>query len=209
LSIRVTAGIARGRQLLIPKTDLRPTTDKVKQAMFSMLEAEALRRDFEADEDHFAAMQAWPLVLDLYAGSGALGIEALSRGATRATFVERDRVAVETIHRNLEKTGLEARAEVRRGDVQTSLPTITGRYDLILLDPPYTEVAGALRTLEQIQARGLLADEGLVVWEHQSSALALTLPKGLRWARRREHGLTSVGLIERAADSNEDDGVGG
>ena len=76
---------------LIPRTELRPTTDKIKQALFSMLEAEALRRGFEADEDRFAAAHAWPRVLDLYTGTGALGIEALRRGAKRATFVEHDR----------------------------------------------------------------------------------------------------------------------
>jgi 16S rRNA (guanine966-N2)-methyltransferase len=196
LSIRVTAGVARGRQLLIPKTDLRPTTDKVKQALFSMLEAEALRRGFEGDEEHFAAMQAWPRVLDLYAGSGALGIEALSRGAERVTFVERDRVAVDTIQRNIEKTGLEGRGEVRRADVQIALSTMPGAYDLILLDPPYREVGGALRTLERIVSRALLADGGVIVWEHQSPSLALTLPEGLRWTRRRQHGSTSIAMIE-------------
>jgi 16S rRNA (guanine966-N2)-methyltransferase len=205
LSIRVTAGVARGRQLVIPKTDLRPTTDKVKQALFSMLEAEALRRDFEGDEERFAAAQAWPRVLDLYAGSGALGIEALSRGAEQVTFVEHDRLAVEAIQRNLEKTRLEERAEVRRADVLTALSTMRGAYDLILLDPPYREVGGALRTLERIVSQALLADGGLIVWEHQSPTLALTLPEGLRWARRREHGLTSIALIEREPSAQEDD----
>jgi 16S rRNA (guanine966-N2)-methyltransferase len=209
LSIRVTAGVARGRQLQIPRTDLRPTTDKVKQAMFSMLEAEAQRRGFEGDEDRFAAMQAWPRVLDLYAGSGALGIEALSRGAARATFVERDRTAIETIRQNLEKTGLEARADVRRAGALAGLSTLTGTCDLILLDPPYREIGLALKTLERIQACQLLADQGLIVWEHQTSALALTPPKGLRWARRREHGSTSIALIEREPGLERDDGDGG
>jgi 16S rRNA (guanine966-N2)-methyltransferase len=196
LSIRVTAGLARGRQLLIPKTDLRPTTDKVKQAMFSMLEAEALRRDFEGDQDHFAAMQAWPRVLDLYAGSGALGIEAISRGAERATFIERDRLAAETIQRNLENAGLAARADVRRASVEKALSTLTGPYDLILLDPPYQEYTAAMKTLEQIQSRKLLADGGLVVWEHMVTPVALALPNGLRSVRRRDHGSTSVSLLE-------------
>lgn len=207
MSIRVTAGVARGRQLLIPKTDLRPTTDKVKQALFSMLEAEALRRDFEGDEDRFAAMQAWPRVLDLYAGSGALGIEALSRGAAHVTFVEQDREAAETIRRNLDRTGLESRAEIRRADVLAALSTLPGAYDLILLDPPYKEVGAALRTLERIVSRGLLAEGGHIVWEHQSGALALTLPEGLRWARRREHGSTTIGLLEQEPGREQDVGT--
>jgi 16S rRNA (guanine966-N2)-methyltransferase len=168
----------------------------VKQALFSMLEAEALRREFKGDEDRFAAMQAWPRVLDLFAGSGALGIEALSRGAEHVTFIERDRAAAETIQRNLERTGLESRADIRRANVLGALSTLAGSYDLILLDPPYKEVGAALRALERIVSRGLLAGGGHIVWEHHSTALALTLPEGLRWARRRGHGSTSIGLLE-------------
>jgi 16S rRNA (guanine966-N2)-methyltransferase len=170
--------------------------DKLKQAIFSILEAEALRRGFEGDEDHFAAAQAWPRVLDLYAGSGALGIEALSRGAQMATFVDRDRIAIETIQRNLEKTGLHTSAEVRRATVETSLSTLTGPYDLILLDPPYEEGLGTLRTLERIHSRSLLARSGVMVWEHARSTLAPALPSGLRCVRRRDHGSTSVSLLE-------------
>src|SRR4051794_30969947 len=97
--MKVTAGTARGRTLLAPATDLRPTQDKIKQAIFSMLEAEALKRGHESTVDEeqrliaYATGVAWPIVLDLFAGSGALGIEALSRGARHATFVERDRAA--------------------------------------------------------------------------------------------------------------------
>jgi 16S rRNA (guanine966-N2)-methyltransferase len=175
--------------------------DKLKQAIFSMLEAEALKRGFEGDEDHFAAALAWPRVLDLYAGSGALGIEALSRGAQGATFVDRDRIATDTIQRNLEKTGLESGAEVRRVAVEMSLSTLTGPYDLILLDPPYQEGLGTLRTLERINFRNLLAAGGVIVWEHARSTVAPALPDGLRCVRRRDHGSTSVSLLENESSA--------
>ncbi|MFN0073214.1 MAG: RsmD family RNA methyltransferase [Chloroflexota bacterium] len=197
MTVRVTAGTARGRQLFVPKTDLRPTTDKIKQAIFSMLEAEALRRGYEGSEDSFAACLAWPTVLDLYSGSGSLGIEALSRGAAQVTFIERDRAAAQTIERNLDKTELRERGTVRRASVEAGLAALSGTYDLILLDPPYKETAAALRTLMLITTHELLADRGLIVWEHQAAKVALALPEGLRSVRRRDHGVTSVTILER------------
>src|SRR5581483_11113215 len=106
--MRVIAGSARGRPLRAPVSETRPTADHVKEALFSMLEAEAMRRGFEPEERDdeliFAAALAWPTWLDLYAGSGALGIEALSRGAASADFVERDRAARSVIQTNLTRT---------------------------------------------------------------------------------------------------------
>ena len=118
-SVRVIAGLARGRPLPAPaRAPTRPTADKIKGAIFSMLDAEALRRGFEPvadDEEHdgqFAAAVAWPRVLELYAGSGALAIEALSRGAAHADLVESSADARRAIVANLEKTGLTERASV-------------------------------------------------------------------------------------------------
>lgn len=203
MTVRVTAGTAKGRILFIPKTHLRPTSDKVKQAMFSMLEAEALRRGFTGDEDTFASTEAWPHGLDLFAGSGALGIELLSRGAVSVVFVESDRDAIKTIERNLERTNLQERAHLRQGSVTTVIASLPGAYDCILLDPPYQDHLLAMQTLELIAQRGLLAERGVVVWEHDREAVALGLPNALRCLRQRDYGGTSVSILERNVDEQQ------
>src|SRR3954468_20161447 len=110
--MRVISGTARGRSLrAAPET--RPTTDLIKGAIFSMLEALAYKRGFEPDEDgNFAASLAWPRVLDLFAGSGALGLEALGRGAAFAEFVDQNRDAVRAIETNLRATDYASAARV-------------------------------------------------------------------------------------------------
>ena len=127
--MRVVAGEFKGRRLQTPRgTRTRPTADRVREALFSMLGDVSGAR-----------------VLDLYAGSGALGIEALSRGAESALFVERDRAALAALERNLEATG--APGAVRRQDVARFLARPEGTFDLVFCDPPYDEapaVAGAL-----------------------------------------------------------------
>ena len=122
---RVIAGVARGRTLVGPPGGTRPYTDRVKQSLFALIE----------DELPGAA------VLDLFAGSGAGGIEALSRGAVRATFVEQGGAAIRAIESNLAATGFaDGRARVIRGDVLTFLLDRDGAadpFDLVLLDPPF------------------------------------------------------------------------
>src|SRR3982074_146928 len=106
--------MARGRPLRAA-AETRPTADLVKGAIFSMLEALAYKRGFEPDEDgNLAAALAWPRALDLFAGSGGLGIEALSRGAQTAEFVEQDRDAAGILQSNLRMTGLDDRARVHQ-----------------------------------------------------------------------------------------------
>jgi 16S rRNA (guanine966-N2)-methyltransferase len=127
--VRVVAGEFRGRRLAAPRgTRTRPTADRVREALFSMLGDMSGAR-----------------VLDLYAGSGALGIEALSRGADSAVFVERDPRAVAAIERNLESLGLEQ--EVLRQDAVRFLARAEGTFDLVFCDPPYdsaSRLAGPL-----------------------------------------------------------------
>jgi 16S rRNA (guanine966-N2)-methyltransferase len=124
--MRVIAGYLGGRRLKAPRgRDTRPTSDRVREALFSMLgELEAGR------------------VLDLFAGTGALGIEALSRGAAGAVFVERDARAVEVLHANLAALGIDERAgEVRRTDAAAALRSARAAqetYDLVFIDPPYS-----------------------------------------------------------------------
>ena len=147
--MRVIAGRFGGRRLQAPKgrAVTRPTSDRVREAVFSMLGA-------VEDQE----------VLDLFAGTGALGIEALSRGARRAVFVERDGAALAALRVNLEGLGLQAsEAEVRRGEALSALRSArkhSETYDLVLIDPPYRraselggELALALESLLEPQAR--------------------------------------------------------
>jgi 16S rRNA (guanine966-N2)-methyltransferase len=140
--VRVIAGDFKGRRLHTARgTRTRPTADRVREALFSMLGDVSGAR-----------------VLDLYAGSGALGIEALSRGAESALFVERDEPALAALRRNLEAVG--ADAEVRRKDVLGFLARPEGTYDLVFCDPPYDDaprvaapLAEALPSLARENAR--------------------------------------------------------
>src|SRR5689334_19278316 len=145
---RVIAGSARGVRLGAPGPGTRPLADRVKQTLFAILEPNL----------------TGAVVLDLFAGSGAAGIEALSRGAASATFVESDAGAVAVVRENLRATGLEDRAEVVRADVSrwlastasvasaapASRPETGPRFDLVVADPPYAERSLLLATLEAL-----------------------------------------------------------
>lgn len=123
--MRVVAGSAKGRRLQAPQgDDVRPTSDRVREALFSSLESIDAVRD--------------AVVLDLFAGTGALGIEALSRGASHATFVDDSRLAISAIRANLEATRFAGRASVLQAESAQWLRAYTGpEFDLVLADPPY------------------------------------------------------------------------
>jgi 16S rRNA (guanine966-N2)-methyltransferase len=151
----VIAGRARGIRLAAPGEGTRPLADRVKQALFAMLE-----RDLPGAR-----------VLDLFAGSGAAGIEALSRGASAAVFVERDREAARTIHANLDRTHLAgAAAGVVRADVAGWLgsraATAVQPFDLAFVDPPYDRPELLAAALERLGSGGLLAPGARVVAKH-------------------------------------------
>jgi 16S rRNA (guanine(966)-N(2))-methyltransferase RsmD len=150
----VIAGTAAGLRLLAPGSATRPFADRVKQTLFAVLEPE-LRG---------------AAVLDLFAGSGAGGIEALSRGAAHAVFVDRDAAATRTVRSNLLRTGLVDRADVRGGDALAylrSTPT-PGPFDLVIVDPPYAETKLLRAALEALAAgpSRLLAPGARVVAKH-------------------------------------------
>ncbi|HEX8025485.1 MAG TPA: 16S rRNA (guanine(966)-N(2))-methyltransferase RsmD [Candidatus Limnocylindrales bacterium] len=153
---RVVAGSARGIRLAAPLGDARPLGDRLKEALFATLEPELRGRAF----------------LDLFAGSGAGGIEALSRGAARAVLVDKDPGALATIATNLAAAHLADAAIVRRGDAIDWLRTAAaaeGPFDIVLVDPPYDEPKLLARALETIAAAGpgaILAATGLVVAKH-------------------------------------------
>jgi 16S rRNA (guanine(966)-N(2))-methyltransferase RsmD len=151
---RVIAGTARGTRLLAPGPGTRPLGDRVKEALFGVLEPDL----------------AGAAVLDLFAGSGAGGIEALSRGAARAVFVERDPAAARVIEANLARTGFGDRARVVRAEVVAWLSSDHGggRYDVVLVDPPYGESELLTRVLERLGgvAGSLLGRDAVVVAKH-------------------------------------------
>lgn len=168
--MRVVAGELRGRRLVTPAgAATRPTSDKVRQATFNALES--------------AGEVADAVVLDLFAGSGALGIEALSRGAAHATFVERDRGALAALRANLDALDLTGRSTVVVGD---ALQRAGGRWDLVLLDPPYA-FDGWAQLLSGI-------DAGVVVCE---SGEAIAAPPGWRLAREKRYGSTVVTIFRQ------------
>jgi 16S rRNA (guanine(966)-N(2))-methyltransferase RsmD len=154
-NLRVISGEARGRQLkAVPGQTTRPTTDKVKEALFSMIGPY-----FDGD-----------IVLDLFAGTGGLGIEALSRGAGKAVFIDVNPRSIEVIRANLETARLADRAEVYRNDANKAIKLIERKgtkFDLIFLDPPYA-MKNCNELLDELESRGLTADGAVAVVEHES-----------------------------------------
>ncbi len=185
--MRVIAGSARGVRLRVPRgLRVRPTGARLRTSLFSIL----------------GERVGGARVADLFAGSGAFGIEALSRGAAFCCFVEALPVAVQAIRANLEATRLAERAAVIRGDAFRTLDRLAecGPFDLVFLDPPYRYFTRPGRLLELLEALGgssYLADEGLVVVQHDKRT---TLPERVRVLSRcdlRNYGNTSVTFLAR------------
>ncbi|MBV9898054.1 MAG: RsmD family RNA methyltransferase [Chloroflexi bacterium] len=193
-ALRVISGSARGRHLRAAP-DTRPTADLVKGAIFSMLDALAYKRGFEPDEEgDFAAALAWPRVLDLFAGSGALGIEALSRGAHSAEFIERDRDAARVLAGNLRTTGLDDRARIHQRPVTVALPSVRAPVDLVFADPPYADADAASTTMDALASAGLLLPTSVVVLEQPSDAQPPQRVGELGLVSSRRHGRTRISL---------------
>jgi len=173
---RIIAGALRGRRLEAPRgTGTRPTSDKVRQAVFDVL-----GQFFDGGA-----------VLDLYAGSGALALEALSRGCERAVCVEADPAAADVIRRNAAALGLADRVEVRRGRVGEVLPALPrGAFALVFVDPPYAEGPDAALPL----LAGCLAPGGRAVAEHDARRPPPEGSGALRLVDRRRFGSTGVSI---------------
>lgn len=186
--VRVVAGSLRGRQVVAPPgMATRPTTDRTREATFNALVS-------------LGAVEG-ARVVDLFAGSGALGIEALSRGAASCRFIERDRKALESIRTNIEHLGLSDRATVLAADVVTSVVALRG-IDLVLADPPY-DYDGWGRLLELLGP--VLSPDGVVVAE---SGREIRPPAGWRVVRAKRYGRAWVTFLVLDAPDDGTHGAG-
>jgi 16S rRNA (guanine966-N2)-methyltransferase len=182
--MRIIGGEARGRRLTAPRGDAtRPTTDRVREALFSMLEA---RLDLEGTA-----------VLDLYAGSGALALEALSRGAAAATCVERASAARRAITANISTLSYGDRCRLLGQPVARALELLAAgdaRFDLVLADPPYGTIEETWIQLARLEPLGLLAAEALLTVEHASRDEAPAQLGALELITRRCYGDSAIAL---------------
>lgn len=186
--MRVIAGLAKGRRLVAPEgLDTRPMTDRVREALFSSL-GERVRG---------------ARVLDLYAGAGSIGIEALSRGAASAVFVESGRAALEALRANL--AAVDLGGTVVGITVERFLERPAGVFDLVFIDPPWPLPTPEV---EEVLARlvGLLSDDAEVVVSRRAQDAVPQPPSGLRYARDRRYGDGRICWYTRSPEETPDDG---
>lgn len=184
--MRIISGSARGRSIYAPKgLSTRPTTDRVKESLFGILQFRI----------------AGAAVLDLFSGSGGLGLESLSRGAKSAVFNDADRESVRVIKSNLQMLGFEDRATVFNLNADACLKLLAQKeqkFDLIFLDPPYDKGL-EIEAVERIDTLGLLSPGGRIVIEHAAKTrveLPSAVGKLLFVADTRKYGDTSISFLE-------------
>ena len=187
--MRVISGKLKGKRLFTPKgRDLRPTSDRVREAIFDILQNSVENR----------------IVLDLFAGTGALGIEALSRGAKRAVFLEASSRSLAVLRKNIKACGLDRQTEVLALEVSRGIQVLSRRgeaFDLIFLDPPYGR--GLARTALQAISEGeILAPGARIVAEHSSAEDLDSIPR-LERVDRRKYGSTLVSFFVGPEKRNE------
>ena len=188
--MRIIAGQAGGRRLAAPPVGTRPTTDRVREALFSSLDTHVRETYGGWSEIRF---------LDLFAGSGAVGLEAMSRGAAEATLVERDRRCLEVLRRNV--ATVDARARVVAADATRWHPE-GGPYDVVYVDPPYALADDDVRgVLAALVSHGALAEGALAVVERSARAQAPWPHSGWDELRKRDYGDTALwyGRASRSA----------
>lgn len=183
--MRVITGSARGRRLKAPEgLDVRPTTDKVKEAVFSAVQ-------FQLEDTY---------VLDLFAGSGQMGIEALSRGAKRAVFVDSSRAAISCINENLRAAGFERQSEVILRDSFDFIKLTRQKFGVIILDPPYRH--GHIDVVLPFAA-AKLCEGGCIICEYESEADVPATPEGLALRKTYRYGKINVTIFERPFPENQ------
>ena len=178
-TVRIVGGSLRGRRLRVPDRGVRPTSERTREAIFDILGAERVQG---------------AAVLELYAGTGALGIEALSRGAASVDFVEGNHSVARRLTENLDALGLGGRARVRVANLgRGALPAgLSGPWGLVFLDPPYQEEAGP-RWVRRLGERGSLEPDGLLVYECRKGT-APPPPGAFTLATERTYGDTTVAI---------------
>ena len=181
MTLRITGGEHRGRRFSLPRgSDLRPTSDRVRGAIFSILGADVVR-----------GVRA----LDLYAGTGALGLEALSRGAESVDFIEKNRLRCNRIRQALATLGLSEHGTVHNGRVERVLDTLEGEYGLAFADPPYA-LNDWDRLMQSLTRPGFLDDRAIVVAEHRRDTAMSDEYGSLSLATRRRYGDTAISIYE-------------
>lgn len=187
--MRIIAGTLRGRRLVAPKGQAtRPTTDRVREAWFSIL---------------------GPLegtVLDLYAGTGALGFEALSRGAERAVFVESSRAAQAAIEKNAETLGVSQRVVLIKAEVESCRASLTrlGPFELVLTDPPWTAIDQSEKALARLPWPEIVAPQGQVVIGHPKKRPVDLRAPSLTLVKQRAWGDSAATFLVRDATAQDD-----
>lgn len=182
--MRVITGTARGRKLRdLPGLDTRPTTDKVKESIFNIVQFDVEGRK----------------VLDLFAGTGQLGIEALSRGAEKCVFVDQSREAVKIIQENVKTTGFENQSRVATGDGVSFLTSCREKFGLAFLDPPYDSdlLDRALLKMSEID---IMTENGIIVCESALDKIMPTLPGPYEKGRDYRYGRIKLTLYHRRAN---------
>lgn len=180
--MRIISGEARGRTLFAPQgTDTRPTSDKIRGSLFNILGGRVLDAR----------------ILDLFGGTGALALEALSRGASRAVIVDHSRQAMRAIERNARnvlKDGFDQRVRLICSDYRSAIDRLEGRFDLVFLDPPYRLTAAYGDAVDSLRRKDLLDDDCLIVMERLWSA-EIELPGGLEKHDTRRYGETVLEFV--------------
>jgi 16S rRNA (guanine966-N2)-methyltransferase len=184
--MRVTGGTARGLILKVPKNyDIRPTTDRVREAIFSML---------------LSIGGDWNHCLDLFAGTGALGIEALSRGAEWVDFIEKQPRICDIIKQNLKNTGFSQQSRVYCLSVNKAVNTLEGKYDIIFMDPPYTDTM-LEDIIRQLNGAKFTMINTLLIIPHSSRIDLAQVYGAFQLLRDRKHGDTCISIYRKEADN--------
>lgn len=182
-NMRVISGKCRGTHLMAPEgMETRPTTDRIKETLFNMIA-------FDIPDCRF---------LDLFSGSGAIGIESLSRGAEKAVFVDQGEKALACIRGNLEKTKLMSNAKVMAMSVSQAINQLgknKEQFDIIFLDPPYA-LEGIEQILQEIETNKLLSEEGYIILERSSNSI-VKLPQDLVLWKEKQYRTTTLSFIKR------------
>lgn len=187
--MRIIAGKYKGKNLFSPKGyTARPTSDMVRESIFNIIQS-----------DVYGAR-----VLDLFAGSGAMGIEALSRDAKEVTFCDKEKSSLDTVRKNLDAVG-EAAKHIIKGDFETTIKSLEGmKYDIIFLDPPYSLLEEKKRTEKLFNGVAKLLEwDGLCVFEYETGRELPEIPSKLEIVKYKKYGKTSLAVFGLKGARNE------